>query len=161
MHEIENIERLFKEHYSELFSLAFYMLKDEEEARDIVHDVFAIQLAPENGIAAGKGYLIRSVRNRCLNKLREMSIREKASRLIRLDADLPEDTVQLMEREEYLSTMHDIICNELPPQCSRAMRLRFEDGFSYQEIAQEMQISKAAVYKHLRFGIEYIRKKLK
>lgn len=153
-----NIERLFKEHYQELYSLALALLKDEDAARDAVHDVFADLLSSDVHGDKGKGYLIRCVRNRCLNQLREMPLRESIDRLVSTDVGLTEAADD--QREEYLARMRRIIREELPPQCSRIMQLRFESGLSYMEIADELGISKVAVYKHLRNGLDYIRKKL-
>ena len=71
----DNIEWLFKAHYPGLYSLALALLKDEEAARDVVHDVFADLLSSDEHGDKGKGYLVRCVRNRCLNLLREMPVR--------------------------------------------------------------------------------------
>lgn len=45
-----NIEQLFKAHYNRLFRLAFLILRDEDAARDIVHDVFASLLTATSAI---------------------------------------------------------------------------------------------------------------
>ncbi len=159
MTERDNIERLFKDNYSGLYSLAFAMLKDEEAARDAVHDVFAELLTSDRHGGKGKGYLVRCVRNRCLNLLKEMTVKECVGRMVRTDLDSDVDS-DVETREEYLERLRLIIATELPPQCSNIMRLRFEDGMAYQEIADTCGISKVAVYKHLRNGLDYIRKHL-
>ena len=153
-----NIERLFKEHYAGLYSLALALLKDDEEARDAVHDVFADLLSSGTRGDIGKGYLVRCVRNRCINLLRDMPLRESVERLISTELTLTGAADD--RREGYLSELERIIREELPPQCSRVMLLRFDNGLEYTEIAEELGISKVAVYKHLKNGIEQIRKKI-
>lgn len=39
-----DIEQLFKSHYPAMHRLAMLTLRDEEAARDIVHDVFELSL---------------------------------------------------------------------------------------------------------------------
>lgn len=163
-----NIEMLFKRNYSRMFALAFSLLKEKEAAKDAVHDLFADILSDSDKADSDKeagplditdSYLLRSVRNRCLNILRDLSTRERIGDLIRMESsDITEDSES--DREERLRKIRRIILNELPTQCSRTMRLRFEEGLSYQEIAEEMDISKVAVYKHLRNGLEIIRKNI-
>lgn len=154
-----NIERLFKDNYSELYSLAFALLKDEDMARDAVHDVFANLLSSNRSDNKGKGYLVRCVRNRCLNVIREMPIRESIERLISTET-IDRETDYHERREEWLSKIHNIILNDLTPQCSKIMQLRYETGLPYADITKLLGISRTAVYKHLRNGIDLIRKKL-
>lgn len=48
----------------------------------------------------------------------------------------------------------------LPPRCATVMKLRFESGMTYDEIADELQITTVAVYKQLCKGLAILRKKL-
>lgn len=155
----DNIERLFKQHYSGMIALASAMLKDPEAAHDAVSDVFALLIQNGLGPDKGAGYFIRTLRNHCVSILREMSVKERAARLIRTDFST-EDEDQAREREERLVEISHIIREKLPSQCSRIMLMRFEEGLSYREIARRMGMSEVAVYKHLRNGVAYIKKNL-
>lgn len=64
------------------------------------------------------------------------------------------------DREQYLMKLAKLIREELPPQCSAVMLMRYEEGLQYQEIADKLGISKVAVYKHLKNGIDIIKKKI-
>ncbi|MDE6443192.1 MAG: sigma-70 family RNA polymerase sigma factor [Muribaculaceae bacterium] len=153
------IERLFKEHYSHLYSLAYTMLKDEEEAHDVVHEVFSNILHTGLHEEYGKGFLIRCVRNQCINLIRRMPRKESIGRRLVIEGygELTEDE----DFEEMLAAIHKMIVYELPEQSSRIMTLRYEEGLSYQTIADRLGISKVAVYRHLRTGIDYLRKNIK
>ena len=159
MTEIDNIERLFKANYTQLYSLAFMMLKDEAMSHDAVHDVFADLLQSRGKQAVGLGYLMRCVRNRCLNIIRDLPMKESVERLI-MTSEGAESFYDASEEENNMERIRSIISKELPPQCSRAMLLRFESQLSYSDIAEEMGVSKVAVYKHLKHGLDYIRKNL-
>ena len=160
MADRNDIERLFRENYRKMYSLALALLKDGDSARDVVHDIFAGLLDVDTMPEIGAGYLMRAVRNRCVNLLRDMSARERIENLIRAGEPATSDDECWREREDRIAAIRSLIREKLPPQCSRAMRLRFEAGLPYKEIAREMAISEVAVYKHLKNGLDYIRKNL-
>lgn len=159
MTDRKHIERLFRENYSAMFRLAAILLKDEASARDVVHDVFAGLLRSETDVEVGPGYLMRAVRNRCINQLRDMPLTTGVDRLINADL-IATDEDDVLNSEEYLVKLAKIIREELPPQCSRVMLMRYEEGLQYQKIAELLSISKVAVYKHLKNELDIIRRKL-
>lgn len=159
MTDRDHIERLFREHYSAMYRQAMILLKDESSARDVVHDVFARLLRSDIAEEIGAGYLLRAVRNRCLNQLRDMSLTTGVERLINADMLVAEDDDDI-DREQYLIKLAKLIREDLPPQCSKVMLLRYEEGLQYQEIAERLRISKVSVYKHLKNGLDIIKRKL-
>ena len=82
-----HIESLFKQHYQAMYRLAFMMLHDEEESRDIVHDVFARLLDGDIRFDCDKAraFLLSCVRNACLNVMRFHDYRERAMRYFPVD----------------------------------------------------------------------------
>lgn len=162
----KDIERLFKAHYTQMHQLAMALLQDGDSARDIVHDVFTalIDVGGNTEATLGNtevtpGYLMRAVRNRCLNQIRNLSARERiANRYFLENRDYDEEQ---WPDEETMQAISGIIAGELTPQCRRVVELRFRTGMSYAEISAELQISGTAVYKHLHRALSIIRKKLK
>ena len=71
MQKQAEIEQLFRKYYARLRLMADRLLHDGEESKDVVSDVFTRLLQaddlPEAGIA--EGYLVCSVRNRCMDIL--------------------------------------------------------------------------------------------
>lgn len=88
MMDVNDIERLFKAHFSQMQRLAMALLHDEDIARDIVHDVFARLLDCSQGGPVGPGYLMMAVRNHCLNHIRACEIRERVAKLYFHDNDV-------------------------------------------------------------------------
>ena len=64
-----DIERLFRQHYERMYRLARTILYDADECRDVVSDVFEHLLREDTVLLPDteEAYLLRSVRNRCLN----------------------------------------------------------------------------------------------
>ncbi|MDE6692075.1 MAG: sigma-70 family RNA polymerase sigma factor [Muribaculaceae bacterium] len=152
----DDIERLFRSHYAAMYRLAMLILREDDVARDIVHDVFESLLV--SGMTGVSGaYLMTAVRNRCLNHIRSLSVQDRIKEIYSIDEreiadeDWPDDaTIELVR---------NTVANDLTEACRRVVDLRFAEGKSYQEIADSFSISKVAVYKHLRHAIDILRTK--
>ena len=153
-----DIEQLFKAHYAQMYRLAVALLHDDDLARDIVHDVFASLLDSSLAITVSGGYLIKAVRNRCLNYIRDCEIHQRIANRYFLEneeyesEDWPDD--------ETIARIYSLIKSELSPQARRVMELRFSEGLPFARIATTMGISETAVYRHLSHALKIIRKKL-
>lgn len=154
-----DIERLFRQHYERMFRLARTMLYDADECRDVVSDVFerllsdGVVVLPETEEA----YLLRSVRNRCRNVIAHKDIRERVARLLIYDGE----TVLRENDDERLDRLMRIIDHLEPPVRQQILRLRFLQEMSYQEVANEVGVSKVTVYNHLSQAIDSIQKLFK
>ena len=159
MTDRKEIERLFKAHYPPLHRLALAMVHDDDSASDIVHDVFASLLSIHSRILPTPSYLIAAVRNRCLNHIRDLAIKDRVVNLYFCEID--EYDIEEFPDDETISRIYNIIKSELPPQCRKAMELRFYDGLTFSKVASVMGISENAVYKHVRQALVIIRNNLK
>lgn len=160
MLEREETERLFQRCYGKLLQLAENILNDQEEARDIVSDVFArvadgsLQLPQENP----ESYLLVCVRNQCLSLIRHLSVRERLKRHLTMDT---ERLTPVETEEERLHELMTYAEQTLTPQTWRVFMLRFDDGLKYREIATRLSISEVSVYKHLAHALRQLRNHFK
>lgn len=153
-----DIERLFKAHYAQMFRLAVGLLHDDDTARDIVHDVFLSLLGAGGDTSPSAPYLLKAVRNRCLNHIRDCSVRERiANRYFLEDREYDEED---WPDEETIALIYSLIATDISSQARRVMELRFSEGKRFAAIAAEMGISETAVYRHLSHALKIIRKKL-
>ncbi len=152
-----DIEQLFRTHYTSMHRLAMLLLRNEDVARDIVHDIFESLLNAGHTDVSGQ-YLLKSVRNRCLNYLRGLSTSERIKELYALEEQ--EIAAEEWPDDETIAKIHSTVSNNLTDACRRVVELRFTDGMSYKEISQTLGISEVAVYKHLRHAIDVLRKQL-
>lgn len=153
----DDIELLFRAHYRAMYRLAMLILRDDDVAKDIVHDVFETLLVSGRADVS-ETYLLKAVRNRCLKHIRSLSIHERFKAVYSVsdseiaDEDWPDD--------DTIALIQSTVADDLNDACRRVVNLRFNDGKSYQEIAEMLGISKVAVYKHLRHAIDVLREKL-
>jgi RNA polymerase sigma-70 factor (family 1) len=156
-------EALFREHYSTLANYAFSLLKNREDAEDVVQDVFvklwqnspAVVTTPQV-----KFYLFTSTKNSCISLLRKQSgkyfVPANEVSLSGAAHDEPPE-----EGTDLLSIAEKAI-SALPPQCQVIFRMSRLGKMTYQEIADEMGISVKTVEnqvgKALRMMREYAKK---
>ena len=151
MERIE-IQRLFKQHYAKMYRMARTILYDEQESEDVVSDIFEdllhgqTVLMPETEVC----YLLTSVRNRCLKRLRQTSSTIDGS-------GYTEPTDDSDVEDERLADIDEFVTCRMTEQEQRIFRLRFTEGCSYEEIATAEGISRVAVWKHLSHALNLIR----
>ena len=153
-----DIETLFKANYPQMRRLARALLHDDDSARDIVHDVFESLLNSKNQALFSTAYLLSSVRNRCLSQIRDKGIHGRILNLY--FCEMEEYDAEKWPDDETIARIYQIIKSELTPQCRRIMELRFINGLSFANVAENLGISENAVYKHVRQALVIIRKKL-
>ena len=139
------------QHYVKMQRVARSLLYDEKESEDVVSDIFESLLRGHIVLIPGteENYLMMSVRNVCLNRLRHETI-ARSHRPISPDEDA--------EKDERLTDIVEFVVGHLSAQEKRIFHLRFSDGYSYEDIAASEGISKVAVWKHLSHIITEIKK---
>ena len=162
MTDKENIKTLFLSHYDQMYLLARVLLHDDEESRDAVSEVFAqlldgtICVRPDT---AGS-FLVRCVRNRCLKVLRSKQVRERAQRRLALDDEADTAPLLLDEAGRRIDPLEEVLrfCQEhLTEQTRRVFLMHYQERKRYADIAAELGISEAAVYKHLSQALNRIK----
>ena len=161
MTDQKKLEKLFKQHYRQMYRLATILLHDDAESKDVVHDIFAHLLRNSQDLRedTAESYLLTSVRNRCLNVIRSRQIQERVEHLYLLDLDT---TITPTERlEEELEALYKGIDQLEPPVCRDIIMQHFRDGITFKEIASRLGVSETTVYKHLRRALNQLRTQLK
>ena len=154
MLEKRNIEQLFRQNYSEMNHLARVLLGDDEEAEDVVQDIF-LRVARNDIPPKNDNYLLVAVRNACLNRIRQKQLHEKVRNLLPIDTDAD---FQPIDKE--LERVEDIAAfvNEQMEEPHRSIfHLRFDEDLTIAEIARRLGLNPNTTYKYLAQCMEHIR----
>ena len=162
--DLVNFELLFKNEFKGLCHFAVQYVKDLDTAKEIVQDVFLGLWQKKETIDLSKpvkSYLSSSVRNRCLNYLRDH--KKFAAGFV----DIEETIIGLPEQqpdklvEAEISRKIETVLNKLPEKCREIFILSRYERLKYHEIADRLAISIKTVetqmskaLQHMRTGLE-------
>lgn len=152
-------EKLFKANYSRLFYCALDWLEDTEAAKDIVSDVFGElwkQYDRLYGQPALSAYLLRSVRNRCVNYLKHQTVEQqyRQSLLAQKEETIDEDAAL---HEENLQRIEQVL-DGFTPQTRLIFEQCYFEGRTYQEVADRLEVSVSAIHKHMNKAFNAFRR---
>lgn len=150
-------KQLFKHYYTALLRFAIAITKEKEPAEEIVGDQFVNiwnKRSSITNISNLKLYLYIAVRNRCLNFIRRNGniytiTPEQTGTAFH---DVTPDPENIMIASELLQAVNKAIL-ELPPKCREVYTLVKEDGLSYKEVAELLDISPRTVENHIATAV--------
>ena len=108
----EHIERLFRQHYRAMYRLASLLLHDDDDSKDVVHDVFAKLLVDQVELREPTvlAYLLSCVRNQCLDLMRGRKLQAQLRQYLIPDDEVEQTSPEDFEREiESLRTGVDAL----------------------------------------------------
>lgn len=154
MQDRQLIETLFRRHYERMFLTARTLLRNPEEARDVVSDVFAELMESRQTLDMTRveSYLLVSVRNKCLNIVSHRMVVERGNQQI------TKETVDEDYSELPLDDILNYIDQQLTPQTRTIMMKRYGENLKYDEISEDLGISRIAVYKHITQALTKLKK---
>lgn len=156
-------EQLFRTYYERLCRYAHTLLKDDDEAEEMVQTVFLTLWEKHADLEITlslKAYLYRAVHNHCLNRIKHFSVREthrEYSLYVQTDGyDSVTEAIQASELEERIERA----VSKLPEQCQVVFRMsRFEE-MKYQEIADQLGLSVKTIENQIGKALRIMRHEL-
>ncbi|WP_017258850.1 RNA polymerase sigma factor [Pedobacter arcticus] len=155
-------DQIFLKYYKVLCVNAYFFLKDYQASKDLVQIFFLeiwekkLYLNLEGEI---KGYLYRSVQNRCLNSLRKEES-EQRKRIGFYEIYSNEDHTLDNNITESLYNRLANALQQLPKQRQVALQMVYFEKKKYQEAANVMGISINSLKTHLKIGIKNLREQV-
>ena len=155
MTDKREFEQVFRHHYDGMFRLARKMLNDDAESKDVVSDVFANLLKSNTDLKSDtlQAFLLTSVRNRCINLLVHKQKQQQMQKAVVVEMITPEQTAE----HEQLQLLHRYIDSRLPKLSQQILRLRYQQGLKYREIANVLQVSEVTVHNHLSQSLKQLK----
>ncbi len=167
--DLNTFKKLFLLYYPRLKNYASCLLRSEEEAEDLVQDVFTQVWKNRAGLDGEKNvgtYLFTLIRNRCLNLIKHKIVEEKY--LLYAAKNETEELYHIsfaekgefISMEDQLTAELELIISKMPAKCQTAFRLKWFEKKKIREIAEIMKISTTMVDKHLQKGLTIARESL-
>jgi RNA polymerase sigma-70 factor (ECF subfamily) len=157
----EVFESLFCEYYLSLVKYAESFVFDRQVCEDIVQNLFIYFWERSDWITieqSVKAYFYQSVKNRCLNHLRDMHIRDK-HKLLYLESMISNyDSVDWGDLDLVVHIEKAI--EKLPPRMASLFRLKYLENKKYHEIAIQENVSENTVKTQIQRAKEKLRRLL-
>ncbi len=156
-------KQLYTSHLNNLYRSVFLFTKSKEETEEILQEIF-IKIWENreklSEVDSLKNYLFRFAKNKLLDNIRHLQVRQRALSEIRRTKDISENTTrdQCTYKEYYYLVQQAI--EKLPPKRKLIFRLNIENGLSQDEIAGQLNISKSVVQKQIYKASYFVREYL-
>lgn len=157
--DLSAFDELYLKYFKLLCVSAYFHLKDEQEAKDLVQNLFLDIWDRELFVNFNdeiKAYLLRAVRNRSLNRIRMQRCQQKdhSGYLIWQENGMEElDQSGPVSDEEQLH----IVLKDIPCRKKEAINMVYFEGKKYSDAADNMKISVNSLKTHLRTGLNLLR----
>lgn len=153
-------EVVFRKYYQSLCSYANSMLKEIDEAEEIVQNLFSgiweKRAELEINISL-KAYLYRAVHNHCLNRIKHLKIREEYQQYANSYYDSSYESVSQSVMKNELEQKIEEAIGKLPEQCRIIFRMSRFDELKYHEIAEQLGISPKTVENQVGKALKILR----
>ena len=150
----QQFKELFLSEYGRMYKAAYILLGDEDEAKDVVQDIFAKLWAGTAPIKeeSKKTFLLTCVRNRCLNIIAQRQTHQESITFL-----MPAVIESEAYDEKIVDAINRYVDEWLTPQTSCIIKMHYNEDLSYKEISHSLGISLSAVNKHIVQGLRKLR----
>ena len=150
----QQFKELFLSEYGRMYKAAYILLGDEDEAKDVVQDIFAKLWAGTAPIKeeSKKTFLLTCVRNRCLNIIAQRQTHQESITFL-----MPAVIESEAYDEKIVDAINSYVDERLTHQTSSIIKMHYNEDLSYKEISHSLGISLSAVNKHIVQGLRKLR----
>ncbi len=155
--------RIFDFYWIKIYKVALGFSKSQEMAEEITQDIFVkvwLERSKFANLDNTEAYLYTIARNHIYNCLRKkvmsFSLVSEPDQIVPMEARCPER--QLIFKES-LALINEVV-SELPPQQRKVFNLSRNLGYSHEQIADELHLSKQTVRSHMKQALRTIRIRL-
>ena len=158
--------RLYNQHAAAIYRLAFSLLRNQEDAEEVLQDSFEYafrklrQYDPRR--SAFKSWLFQIAVSRCRNKRRRKRPVLVPLTTITSDEDIDKVSAapyEVLERSVQYQAIWDAV-GQLSPKLSEVAVLRYYEGYSYREIGRILGVPTKTAQSRMRLAQRALRDQL-
>ncbi len=152
----KQFKALFEKYYTKLYYSSLAIVRDEDDARDIVNDVFAHIWEKHDSFedTVNSMYLYTSIRHRSLDHLKKKKVRDNYANNYMKNND--EGFLYDDEEEERIRQIQKVI-DKMPEKTKYVLDQCYMEGKKYMEVASDIGISRDGVRKHIVKALRLLR----
>ncbi len=154
---------LYDLYYNRFFRIAYYYLKQDEWAQEVVLDIFLNlweQRCKLTEVNNWDNYCFILIKNASLNYLAKEQRREHFSVDPALEKESVHSSPEEMLLDEELFIIYEEALHELPPKCREIYLSIREEKKSYAQVAEQYNISTKTVDAQLQKAVSRLKEKI-
>ncbi|MFN0257295.1 RNA polymerase sigma factor [Pedobacter ureilyticus] len=155
---------LFQRYHQALYLHAKKMLRDGDDAKDVVQEVFAAIWTKRHTLEVSGAiapYLYGATRNRILNVMAHQQVVSKYADSITAFMELGVSYTEDQFREKELAQIIEREIASLPDKMREVFELSRKEELSYREIAERLNISEHTVKKQAQRALKILRLRIR
>ena len=160
---VEAFNLCYDMYFSSLCAYANLILHNHEVAEEIVQEIFVNIWIKRNDLPVHtslKAYLLKSVKNDCLDHLRHLKVKENyAVNFLKESSELYEEVFYDLINNDIQKSL-DRAIEKLPTQCREVFTLSRFNYLSYREISDKLNISIKTVENQISKALKIVREEL-
>ncbi|WP_207531717.1 RNA polymerase sigma-70 factor [Desertivirga arenae] len=153
-------DELYNRYWEKLFLYLVRVIKDEEETKDIIQEVFISvwnrRFELEN-IESINAYLFSSVRFKGLNFLQRESKKSFIIDALLIQSAQEDNSLDSLQSVKDINSLLDSTIENLPSKMQQVFILSRKEQLSYKEIAERLSISDKTVKKQISNALKIFR----
>jgi len=157
------IERLYDDHASSLFAFLLNFTRNESDTRDLLQEIF-VKIAREpqllENLREERAFLIRLAHNSAIDLIRRRDTRDRTKQNFaaeRISAFAPANDPDVAFFRNELS----MALGELPEEQRSVVHLKLWEGWTFDAIAEALEISPNTAASRYRYGLDKLRERLR
>lgn len=161
--DIVTYELIFESHAKALWAEAYRLLRDSQDAKDIVQDLI-IEIWEKRSLSNVqtnvRSYLFQSLRYKCYRHIKTRSAEDTKKNAWSFCQDLAEKAELKMEKDELRRSIIAAI-KSLPMQSSNIMTQVYIEGKKRKEVALDLGLSINTINVHIHTALKKLNERLK
>jgi RNA polymerase sigma-70 factor (family 1) len=146
-----------------LHTHAYKWMRDREEAKDIIHELFAFLWDKRETIEFNtslSGYLYISLRNRIFNRISKKKFETQYIDSLQEFINKGHCVTDHRVREKQLGELVEKEITALPNKMREVFELSRKSNLSHKQIAAQLDLSEQTVRKHIQHALRILKSKL-
>ncbi|MFB9843922.1 RNA polymerase sigma factor [Mucilaginibacter ginsenosidivorans] len=154
---------LYQYYLPRLYKYLYGIIRSKEETEEILQDIFLKLWEKKEDLSTVKtlnSYLFRIARNKLMNHYDHQKVRQKAADYI----GQQDETSGCTAEDQYIYKQYNEVVQKalssLPPKRRQVFEMSTQQDLSYDQIAEELNISKSMVKKQFYAANSYVKEYL-
>lgn len=156
-------EIIYDRYWALLYRHARKMLQNDEEAKDVVQEVFMMLWTRLNTLGINQplaAFLYAATRNKVLDHIKHSKVKAKYAASLQQEMESQLQPPDSLVRERQLARQIESEIQFLPPKMREIFVMSRREYKSYKEISEQLQISDKTVKKQVSNALQILRVRL-